>query len=174
MRLRGLIRKESLQILRDPSSIAIAFVMPVVLLLLFGFGVSLDAKNIRLALVVERADENTASLTGAFQHSDFFIPVSYSHIQQAEQALRDSRDELEMRVQERTSELSRANELLLAEIAERRRVEDDLRTSEERFRQLAENIDKIFWMMEPQLKTLLRQPQSLILLALILSSLAVV
>lgn len=33
MRLRGMIRKESLQILRDPSSIAIAFVMPVVLLL---------------------------------------------------------------------------------------------------------------------------------------------
>ena len=38
MRLRGMVRKESLQILRDPSSIAIAFVMPVVLLLLFGFG----------------------------------------------------------------------------------------------------------------------------------------
>ena len=51
MRLRGMIRKESLQILRDPSSIAIAFVLPVILLLLFGFGVSLDARNIRLALV---------------------------------------------------------------------------------------------------------------------------
>ena len=36
MRLRGMVRKESLQILRDPSSIAIAFIMPVVLLLLFG------------------------------------------------------------------------------------------------------------------------------------------
>ena len=49
MRLRGMVRKESLQILRDPSSIAIAFVMPVVLLLLFGYGVSLDAKHIPLA-----------------------------------------------------------------------------------------------------------------------------
>ncbi|MEJ2328143.1 MAG: hypothetical protein P8Y25_15645 [Chromatiaceae bacterium] len=38
MRLRGMVRKESFQILRDPSSIAIAFVMPVVLLLLFGWG----------------------------------------------------------------------------------------------------------------------------------------
>jgi ABC-2 type transport system permease protein len=53
MRLRGMVRKESLQILRDPSSIAIAFVMPVVLLLLFGYGVSLDAKHIPLALVIE-------------------------------------------------------------------------------------------------------------------------
>ena len=87
MRVRAIIRKESLQILRDPSSIAIAFVMPLVLLLLFGYGVSLDAKHVRLALVVEHADASTASLTGAFQHSDYFNPVSYSHIQQAEQAL---------------------------------------------------------------------------------------
>ena len=87
MRLRGMIRKESLQILRDPSSIAIAFVMPVILLLLFGYGVSLDAKHIRLALVVEQADTNTASLTSAFYRSVYFDPSTYSSIQQAEQAL---------------------------------------------------------------------------------------
>ena len=34
--MRGLIRKEFYQVLRDPSSIAIAFLMPVVLLLIFG------------------------------------------------------------------------------------------------------------------------------------------
>jgi len=88
MRLLAMFRKESLQILRDPSSIAIAFVMPMFLLLLFGYGVSLDARHIRLALVVEQADANTASLTGAFQHSDFFLPEAYRNIQQAEQALR--------------------------------------------------------------------------------------
>jgi len=87
MRLRGIIRKESLQILRDPSSIAIAFVMPVILLLLFGYGVSLDAKHIRLALVVEQADANSASLTGAFRRSEYFDPLSFRNIQQAEQAL---------------------------------------------------------------------------------------
>ena len=59
MRLRGMIRKESLQILRDPSSIAIAFVMPVVLLLLFGYGVSLDARKVPLAMVIEQTDANT-------------------------------------------------------------------------------------------------------------------
>ena len=87
MRVRAMIRKESLQILRDPSSIAIAFIMPVVLLLLFGYGVSLDAKDVRLALVVEQADANTASLTGAFQQSKYFAPKSYRHIHAAEQAL---------------------------------------------------------------------------------------
>lgn len=87
MRLRAMIRKESLQILRDPSSVAIAFVLPVVLLLLFGYGVSLDAKHVRVALVIEQADENTASFSGAFQHSEYFLPVSYQNIQQAERAL---------------------------------------------------------------------------------------
>ena len=53
MRLRGLIRKEFLQIVRDPSSIAIAFLMPIFLLLLFGYGVSLDSEHIPVALVVE-------------------------------------------------------------------------------------------------------------------------
>jgi len=87
MRLRAMIRKESLQILRDPSSIAIAFVLPVLLLLLFGYGVSLDAKHVRVALVVEQADANTASLTGAFQHSEYFLPMAYQNIQQAERSL---------------------------------------------------------------------------------------
>lgn len=87
MRLIGMIRKESLQILRDPSSIAIAFVMPVVLLLLFGYGVSLDAKHVRLATVVEQPDTNSTSLIGSFQHSEYFIPVAFNSIQEAEQAL---------------------------------------------------------------------------------------
>ncbi|MGD8842644.1 MAG: ABC transporter permease [Gammaproteobacteria bacterium] len=87
MRLRGMLRKETLQIIRDPSSIAIAFVMPLVLLLLFGYGVSLDARHIPLAVVIEQPDADTASLAGAFRHSGYFDPVVYATIQQAQQAL---------------------------------------------------------------------------------------
>ena len=86
VRLLGMIRKESLQILRDPSSIAIAFVMPVILLLLFGYGVSLDARKVPLAMVVEQADANTADLVGAFQHSDYFDPRPFVTIQSAQRA----------------------------------------------------------------------------------------
>jgi len=85
-RLLGMIRKESLQILRDPSSIAIAFVMPVVLLLVFGYGVSLDARHVPLAMVVEQPDANTASLIGAFQHSEYFDPHPFNTIQAAQRA----------------------------------------------------------------------------------------
>jgi len=91
MRLSGMIHKEWLQILRDPSSIAIAFLMPLVLLILFGYGVSLDAKDIRIALVVELPDGATTSLSGAFQQSRYFVPRSFNSIQQAETALQ-SRD----------------------------------------------------------------------------------
>jgi ABC-2 type transport system permease protein len=91
MRLLGIIRKESLQILRDPSSIAIAFVMPLVLLLLFGYGVSLDARHIPLAMVVEQPDANSASLVGAFRRSDYFDPHVFDNIQTAQQAF-DRRD----------------------------------------------------------------------------------
>jgi len=52
-RLAGLLRKEALQIRRDPSSIALAVVMPMILLFLFGYGVSLDAENVPVALVLE-------------------------------------------------------------------------------------------------------------------------
>ena len=90
-RLWGMIRKESLQILRDPSSISIAFVMPVVLLLLFGYGVSLDAKSIPVGIVIEQPDTATQSLAGAFERSEFFAPQRFASIQQAQQALTERR-----------------------------------------------------------------------------------
>ncbi len=91
MRLHGMIRKETLQILRDPSSIAIAFVLPLVLLLIFGYGVSLDAEHVPIALVVEHPSAQTSSLTSAFYHSPYFDPTGYPHIRQAEEALREKK-----------------------------------------------------------------------------------
>jgi ABC-2 type transport system permease protein len=45
-RIRALVRKETHQVLRDPSSIAIGVVLPLILILLFGYGLSLDVKNV--------------------------------------------------------------------------------------------------------------------------------
>ncbi len=86
-RLTGMVRKESLQILRDPSSIAIAFVLPVVMLFLFGYGVSLDAKDVRIGFVIESPDSETSNLYAAFGQSDYFDPRKFRSIQAAEQAL---------------------------------------------------------------------------------------
>jgi ABC-2 type transport system permease protein len=87
MRLHGLLRKEVLQILRDPSSIAIAFVMPLVLLLLFGYGISLDAREVPIALVVENATSETASFAASFAQSPYFDLRPASSRRAAEAAL---------------------------------------------------------------------------------------
>lgn len=52
-RLIALCRKETLQILRDPSSNIIAFILPIVMLLIFGYGINLDSKGLRVGLVLE-------------------------------------------------------------------------------------------------------------------------
>ncbi|MFN2289611.1 MAG: PAS domain S-box protein [Anaerolineae bacterium] len=66
-----------------------------------------------------------------------------------ENALRQARNHMERRVHERTVELLELNETLRAEISARQQAEEDLRASEERFRQLAENIHEVFWLIEP-------------------------
>ncbi len=98
MRMRGLVRKEFLQILRDPSSIAIAFLLPVALLLLFGYGVSLDAEHVPIALVIEEPSGETASLAGAFQLSPYFKLVTTLDMSEAVQALRARRVEAIVRL----------------------------------------------------------------------------
>ena len=88
-RLWGMIIKESLQIIRDPSSIAIAFILPVILLFLFGYGVSLDAKRVPVGLVIEQPDATTASLAESFAQSEYFSPKIFRSIQEAEVALKE-------------------------------------------------------------------------------------
>ena len=67
------------------------------------------------------------------------VPVTVEgaiHRKRDEEELRRYREQLEVLVEERTAELTRANERLVAEIAERKRVEETLRESEERYRHL--------------------------------------
>lgn len=69
--LRALITKESLQIMRDPSTMLIAFVLPLILLFIFGYGVNLDSNKVRIGLVLENPTPDVLSLTKAFTNSHF-------------------------------------------------------------------------------------------------------
>lgn len=86
-RLVGLTRKEALQIVRDPSSISIAFVLPVILLLLFGYGVSLDARHVPVAIVIENPTNEATSFASTIIDSDYFAAVGMPDRQRAEAAL---------------------------------------------------------------------------------------
>jgi ABC-2 type transport system permease protein len=86
-RLRGLVRKEFLQIARDPSSIAIAFFMPLFLLFLFGYGVSLDAENVPVAVVAEQHDSDSAEFTAALRGSRYFRVYPMERLPEATRAL---------------------------------------------------------------------------------------
>ncbi|HUY82018.1 MAG TPA: ABC transporter permease [Acidobacteriaceae bacterium] len=87
MRLAGLMRKEAYEIIRDPSSIAIAFLLPLVLLLIFGYGVSLDAHHIAVAEVVDHPTHLTASFLGELNRSQWFRPTLYPDTASAQRAL---------------------------------------------------------------------------------------
>ena len=71
-RTAALIRKESRQVLRDPSSIAIGIVMPLLLILLFGYGLSLDVTNVPVAVVVEEPSPAAYNLVKSFLLSRYF------------------------------------------------------------------------------------------------------
>ena len=74
MRLTGFLKKETIQILRDPSSLLLGIVMPVVLLFIFGYGVSLDPKNVPLAMVLEDSGPEARELAARFELSPYFKP----------------------------------------------------------------------------------------------------
>ena len=88
IRIRAMVRKESLQILRDPSSLAIAIVLPVLLLLIFGYGVSLDARHVPIAVVTESRTHISEGFVAGLRQSPWFSPRSYPDIHSAIAALK--------------------------------------------------------------------------------------
>jgi ABC-2 type transport system permease protein len=70
--VKALIIKEFIQIVRDPSAILIALAMPLILLFIFGYGVNLDSTRLRVGLVVEGSDPESAAVASHFTGSRFF------------------------------------------------------------------------------------------------------
>ena len=66
------MRKETLQVMRDPSSWLVAVIMPLMMIFLFGYGISLDANKIRIGLVLEDTGPQARSLANAFERTRFF------------------------------------------------------------------------------------------------------
>lgn len=84
--LLALCRKESYQIVRDPSSILIAFVLPVLLLFIFGYGINLDTNKVRLGLVIEDNGAEAEQFANVLKGSPYLeIRVSNSRAEMRHQ-----------------------------------------------------------------------------------------
>ncbi len=65
-------QKETKQIVRDPSTFLIAFVLPLLMIFIFGYGVSLDAKEVPLGILLEDTAPTSRSLINAFLGTPYF------------------------------------------------------------------------------------------------------
>jgi len=71
-RIAALVRKEGLQVVRDPSSFAIGIVLPIILILLYGYGVTFDVKHVPVAIVLEAPSPDAMELAAGFSLSPYF------------------------------------------------------------------------------------------------------
>jgi len=74
-------------VVRDPSSIAIGIVLPVVLILLFGYGLSLDVTNAPVAVVLEDPSPDAMELAASFQLSPYFDAQLLTSMPRAQQLM---------------------------------------------------------------------------------------
>lgn len=74
-RIRAMIVKEVRELVRDPITVVIALLMPLVMLFLFGYGVTLDVKDIRYAIWDRDNTPASRALSDAFLQSGYFAFV---------------------------------------------------------------------------------------------------
>jgi ABC-2 type transport system permease protein len=90
-RLYALSRKEAWQILRDPSSNLIAFVLPVVMLFIFGYGINLDTTAVNIGLVLEDTSPEARHFADNLYGSLYFAIHPVGTQAEAGQALTEGR-----------------------------------------------------------------------------------
>lgn len=81
---QSLVKKEALHLLRDFPTIIVVLVMPVVLLLLFGFAISTEVNNVKVATVVEQHTDQTKQIIDRFRANPYFTfegVVAYSDVE---------------------------------------------------------------------------------------------
>jgi ABC-2 type transport system permease protein len=83
----SLVKKEARQIFRDPSSVAVGMVLPLVLILLFGYGLSLDVKDIPVAVVLEDSSPDATELASTFLLSPYFHAKLLTSMAQAQELI---------------------------------------------------------------------------------------
>ena len=87
----ALIRKETRQMVRDKSTLTLGIFLPILLLLLFGYGLSLDVTNVPVVLVRESASPVTRDIFTRLALSPYFSPEMVNSWAEAERMLHQGR-----------------------------------------------------------------------------------
>lgn len=87
-RLGAIARKEWIQLRRDPRSMILAFLLPIFLLLFFGYAINWDIREIPVAVLDQDRSDASRELIQAFVASGYFVPEVYLD------AARDTGDQL--------------------------------------------------------------------------------
>ncbi len=89
------ITKEARHILRDRRTMLILFGMPVAMMMIFGFAISTDVKNVRTVAVMSSLDHETQRMTERLSQSEYFDVVSLVHTPaEAERLIRNQKADI--------------------------------------------------------------------------------
>ena len=77
-RILAMMRKEVIQVWRDPFSLLIIIAMPLIQLVIYGYGVNLDVKHIPLCVYDRDGTQDSQDLLKHFQATDYFAIVRVS------------------------------------------------------------------------------------------------
>lgn len=89
--LISLIKKEFLQIMRDPSSILIAFVLPLMLLFIFAYGINMDTNEVKIGILNEGSDSQVYDLLKSLEYSKYLKIYRYLDKETIENAMKDDK-----------------------------------------------------------------------------------
>ena len=70
--LRALVRKEMIEILRDPITLGVAVLLPLLLLFIFGYGISMDVADVPIAVYDQDRTQESNRFVEAFVQSGYF------------------------------------------------------------------------------------------------------
>lgn len=85
--LLALIKKEMKQILRDPSSIIIAFVLPLISFMIYMYGLNLDSVNVTIGLKNDDTSQEVVTLIDSFDRSQYVRSIKFDNMDDIEQAI---------------------------------------------------------------------------------------
>ena len=77
VRIRAIAKKETIQIWRDPLSLAIAFLMPLIQLFIYGYAITFDVNNISTVVYDRDRSAESRALVSEFRESGYFTIAAY-------------------------------------------------------------------------------------------------